>query len=659
MELFHCPQRQRDLLNLLLMTDEWISGRELSNKLNVSDRTIRKDIIELNDILNQYDSAILSERGKGYLLKSENRKYLLSTLNNNNRPDEKKNRIFEIIMMLAFFPDGVDLYDIEDELFISRTTLEKELKNIQAILSERYPALRLQRIKGLIRLDGSERFLRLFFNYVLMESYDPQTREITAYSQRIDKHHLEHIKHIVLDITISFHITLSDRDLMDLVSHLFILELRIKQQKYIESRGTARNGKNYKYLDQISKQILSELIDLGHCPESYFHLELKQLSVKLSFINYKTDVPPTNIMPDEIIPDQILHVANRLITQINEEFSIDLSKDDELFSGLVFHIKTLLNCYKYNQQPLNPLIDIIKKDYPFVFELSLSIYNIFYDELDIRLTESELGYIATHIGASIERTNQEYGKNNVKIAITTNVPVSYTKLFASKIKSICGDRGKIIGTFPSYKLKEVLQLQPDLIISTCSIEYDTKIPILPIGLSITKHEKVVLENAFEQLQKKWMYKRQSQNWIFIEKFRKELFDMNYEARSAEDVMYHMSQKMEKMGYVFDDFYDGLLERENLSSSVLANGIAIPHPLNAIALVSVIGVTILKKPILWRNSGHKVQLVFVIAIRKSEKQEIRNFFNFISKLIEDNQKVRAILQCKNFEEFISNVQKITI
>ena len=95
MELFHCPQRQRDLLNLLLMTDEWISGRELSNKLNVSDRTIRKDIIELNDILNQYDSAILSERGKGYLLKSENRKYLLSTLNNNNRPDEKKNRIFE------------------------------------------------------------------------------------------------------------------------------------------------------------------------------------------------------------------------------------------------------------------------------------------------------------------------------------------------------------------------------------------------------------------------------------------------------------------------------------------------------------------------------------------------------------------------------------
>ena len=133
MELFHCPQRQRDLLNLLLMTDEWISGRELSNKLNVSDRTIRKDIIELNDILNQYDSAILSERGKGYLLKSENRKYLLSTLNNNNRPDEKKNRIFEIIMMLAFFPDGVDLYDIEDELFISRTTLEKELKDIQAI----------------------------------------------------------------------------------------------------------------------------------------------------------------------------------------------------------------------------------------------------------------------------------------------------------------------------------------------------------------------------------------------------------------------------------------------------------------------------------------------------------------------------------------------
>lgn len=657
MELMNCSQRQRDLLNLLLISNDWLNGTELSNRLNVSDRTIRKDIIELNSTLQQYHSIILSERGKGYLLNSNNRKFLLSSLNNYNHPDEKENRIFEIIMMFASFPDGIDLYDMEEELFISRTTLEKELKNIQKILSRHYPALHIYREKGIIQLEGPERFIRLFFNYVLMKSYNSQTREITAHSKRIDKDHLEFIKNIVLDTTISFKITLSDRDIMDLVTHLFIMETRIKRHKYIQTLGTARIGKNYDFLDKIAEQILSRLIDQDITSEQIFLLELKQLAVKLSFINIKADSFSQINSSSEIIPDQILHVVNRLITQIKNDFSIDLSKDDELFSGLVFHIKTLLNRYKYNQQPHNSFVDIIKKDYPFVFELSLSVYSIFYDELGIRLSENELGYIATHIGASIERQNQEYGKNNIKIAVTTNVPSSYTKLFTSKIESICGDRGTIIGTFPYYKLEEVLQLNPDLIISTCPIEDSGSVPILPISLSISGNEKTALENAFEQLQKKWMYEKKSKNWNLIEKFRRELFETDYDASSAEDVMYYMSKKMEENGYVFEDFYKGLIERENLSPSVLANSIAIPHPLNAIALTSVIGVISLKKPILWKNSGHKVQLVFVIAIRKSEKQEIRDLFKFISMLIEDKQKTKSILNCKNYDEFISVVKKI--
>lgn len=657
MELMNCSQRQRDLLNLLLISNDWLNGTELSNRLNVSDRTIRKDIIELNSTLQQYHSIILSERGKGYLLNSNNRKFLLSSLNNYNHPDEKENRIFEIIMMFASFPDGIDLYDMEEELFISRTTLEKELKNIQKILSRHYPALHIHREKGIIQLEGPERFIRLFFNYVLMKSYNSQTREITAHSKRIDKDHLEFIKNIVLDTTISFKITLSDRDIMDLVTHLFIMETRIKRHKYIQTLGTARIGKNYDFLDKIAEQILSRLIDQDITSEQIFLLELKQLAVKLSFINIKADSFSQINSSSEIIPDQILHVVNRLITQIKNDFSIDLSKDDELFSGLVFHIKTLLNRYKYNQQPHNSFVDIIKKDYPFVFELSLSVYSIFYDELGIRLSENELGYIATHIGASIERQNQEYGKNNIKIAVTTNVPSSYTKLFTSKIESICGDRGTIIGTFPYYKLEEVLQLNPDLIISTCPIEDSGSVPILPISLSISGNEKTALENAFEQLQKKWMYEKKSKNWNLIEKFRRELFETDYDASSAEDVMYYMSKKMEENGYVFEDFYKGLIERENLSPSVLANSIAIPHPLNAIALTSVIGVISLKKPILWKNSGHKVQLVFVIAIRKSEKQEIRDLFKFISMLIEDKQKTKSILNCKNYDEFISVVKKI--
>lgn len=175
----------------------------------------------------------------------------------------------------------------------------------------------------------------------------------------------------------------------------------------------------------------------------------------------------------------------------------------------------------------------------------MSIYQIFYEELGIRLSENELGYAATHIGAAIERMNYEFGKNNIKIAVITNVTDSYTRLFTSRITSICGDRGKIIGSFPSNKLSEVLSLHPDLIISTCAVNSNIKIPILSISLSITKKDKQLLEETFQNIQNKWLYQHQNEKDRIFELFREELFENGFQAGSCEEAMYHMSKRWNK------------------------------------------------------------------------------------------------------------------
>lgn len=56
---------------------EIVSQEELAKRFGVSTRTIRSDINELNEYLQDYDACIVYERGNGYHLKINNEALLL------------------------------------------------------------------------------------------------------------------------------------------------------------------------------------------------------------------------------------------------------------------------------------------------------------------------------------------------------------------------------------------------------------------------------------------------------------------------------------------------------------------------------------------------------------------------------------------------------
>ena len=46
----------------------------------------------------------------------------------------------------------------------------------------------------------------------------------------------------------------------------------------------------------------------------------------------------------------------------------------------------------------------LKKKYPLVFELSIRVGEILNEELEIDISENELGFLALHLGAAYERS---------------------------------------------------------------------------------------------------------------------------------------------------------------------------------------------------------------------------------------------------------------
>ena len=120
--------RQRKLIHYLQQKNSvYTTGEELAGHLHVSARTIRNDINELNQSLTDTGVQITSKRSSGYLLESDDEQHLEKLSQSSNSFLSRDERVRHIAFRLCLSDTPINLYDLEDEMYISRTTLEHDL----------------------------------------------------------------------------------------------------------------------------------------------------------------------------------------------------------------------------------------------------------------------------------------------------------------------------------------------------------------------------------------------------------------------------------------------------------------------------------------------------------------------------------------------------
>ena len=151
--------RQRKLVHYLQLQSAYTTGQELASQLQVSARTIRNDIAEINQILNGTGIRIASKRSEGYLLVSSNQDQLKELSRTSSSFLSRDERVRHIAFRLCLSDEPVNLYDLEDEMFISRTTLEHDLHVLRADYILPAPHIKFHRHKNTVS------FERFFRNY--------------------------------------------------------------------------------------------------------------------------------------------------------------------------------------------------------------------------------------------------------------------------------------------------------------------------------------------------------------------------------------------------------------------------------------------------------------------------------------------------------------
>lgn len=113
--------------------------------------------------------------------------------------------------------------------------------------------------------------------------------------------------------------------------------------------------------------------------------------------------------------DIAIAVAKEITSIASKAVDLDLNNDEIFFNSLVLHLIPTITRLKTNLSLKNPILQEIKSKYTETFGLAWMSSLIVEKNLGVRIPESEIGYIAIHIGSAIERN-----KKKIRTKVITN-----------------------------------------------------------------------------------------------------------------------------------------------------------------------------------------------------------------------------------------------
>lgn len=631
-------KRQNSIINLLFENSEWITGKELSKILNVSDRTIRQDI----STINQYYECdlILSHLRKGYHLDRE----LISKLDiqiETTVPQTPHERSVYILQQLLIKEDGLNLTILQSQIFVSEYSIDNDIKRIRKQLKD-YPNLHLDRSKNYLYLKGDESEKRKLYKKLLANETQGNFLNINKIASLYKDFDLLKV-HSILEKTLDkYNYTIHDAVLPMLLIHIGIGIERILQFNYVH---TSRNDDALK--GSLEYQISTDFYrEVG----KELHIEIIEDEIALlalMFLGKKSSHYTEGIMVvngDEIFIDKIV---DELLENIYQYFDVDFRGDAELISGLTMHMHSLLERIESDISMENVFLQEIKKKYPLVFEMGIRTSLFIEEKLGIHLNQDEVGFIALHLGAANERLN---ATQKIKAVLIMPNNIVFSKLCIEKIDRLYGDRLEIIETLSMFENEKVKQLEPDLIITTTPLTHPLQILTVQISMFMNYEDESVIFQALNKIDKKKM-RAEFNAWI-ERLIIKNYFYSDLDCKNVHETISYMCGQLEEHHIITDDYTKAVFKREEMSPTSFAFGFATPHALEVSSLKSIISIALLKDPIQWGD--YQVKLVMLLAIKEEDRDFLRMFFDWMTNAINDINQLTLLLLSKDYDEFMERI-----
>lgn len=631
-------KRQEKIIAMMNDMNEWITGKELSKLLNVSDRTIRSDI----DVINRtYENELIESNLRyGYHLNQE----VFRTLDieiEESIPQTPQERCVYIIQELLFQRSELNIIDLQNLVYVSGYSIDNDIKRIKKMV-EPYEDLKLVRSKSCIHLEGSESSKRKLYKELLAAETKGNFLNMNKLASLYKDFNLLEVKSL-LDETIKkydFHIR--EMAMPILMMHVGVSMERILHHNFIETdRKNPELAKSVEY--QIAKEFFHKVA--GRIRIEIVEDEIVLLALLL--LGKRSSEYTGDKIKIEDKDYNVKELVMQLLEDIYRTFDIDFRKDVDLQVGLQMHMQSMIERQLKNIEVDNVYLSEIKKKYPLVFEMGVRAGKFLQEKTNLIIDENELGFIALHLGSAYDRGSMS-GKYRVLMIYPDDQALS--KLCAQKVETRFGERMEIVEHMSLFEEAAVNEIQPDMILTTLPLLHSLDILTVQITLFVNFEDESRIFQALNQLDK--VKSRKEFQDMIVHLIKPQFFYTDLDVMTPEGMITYMCDHLIDEGYAPEDFKASVLQREGMSSTSFTYGFAIPHTFNVMANQSCLSVAILKNPITWGD--FEVQLVILLAIKNEDRKLLRVFFDWLSSVVSNSSKFASLLETKNHKEFIYQI-----
>ncbi|MBB5335513.1 BglG family transcription antiterminator [Pectinatus brassicae] len=635
--------RQEKIVKLLQKHKNGLTGEELSKYIGVSSRTIRTDIKNVILILERHGAEISSGTRFGYILEIKNQARFLDFLQETaashiDSLDDRINYIIKRIIDNALKNKFFTQQDLADELYISLSTLKITLKEVAKKLEKYELELVTYKNNGM-KISGNEMKIRYFISEYFSEIKEYSQNTTAELHDKIFKGiDLKLVQQIIFRVINAFEFHLTDIAVQNLLIHIAIAMKRTGQENYITYPLSQSKIMEKTTEFEIASSIFEEI---------YRETNVDVATSEIYYLTQHLMVSKKYMDVDDSAIERMNNTVKKIIAIINEKVNIDFSQDKTLLQWLSLHLKTAIPRMKFKMNIRNDVLDVIKSEYPLAFQIAVIASEFLEENENVVINENEIGYIAIHFGAALNRLDIKNDACIKRILIVCASGMGTTVLIKSRMEEYFEKRIVIVGTVPGYQLTADMLDDIDIVVTTVPINHINSDKIIQIKNLLNNEEIHCLEKRFFI----------TDNSISTEIetfFRKDCFYNDMGFQTKEEIIEFLTEELKQKNLMNDLTKQSVFEREKTSATEIGNLVAIPHPIYSDSEISSIAVLLLKETIIWDEQP--VQLVFLINIAKVQFKLWEPIFLKLFNYLVKNNGVKEILHEASYESFVKNLKK---
>ncbi|MDN3956638.1 BglG family transcription antiterminator [Sporolactobacillus laevolacticus] len=493
--------REKTILELLLKTSGRHSSLSIATYLQVSVRTVHRDLKNVEKILEPLGLHMIQSEDKSLHIQGPDKAiFKLAQELTKIEPVDLPAKERKLLLFLKLFHSGEPLKTgpLAKELNISATTLSGYLDELDDWIQDFNLTINRKRGVG-INMIGTERskrkalgnFYLFYFNEDLIAAIFQINHSVLENSQLVlhyfKARYLSEIERAMKKNIGNLYAELADSDYIS-----FMIQVCIALQRYESGwslnadseHGAERTEKieALPFIEKICAALTEQLsVELPEREKAFLATILKGSRLQSA----------ESIYFDQVITGKAI---KKLIQHVSQQLNIDLTSDFSLFQGLMAHLEPSLFRIRKDLRSFNPLTQQIKDQFPILFEITEKCLNQVFGQ--IRFPDDEIAYIVLHFGSALEQRKQS---RSVRALIVCPTGIGASKMLAARLRKEMPELYSVsvasIHDMGQMNLKDY-----DVILSTVHLPKQI-IPCLFVNPLLSKEDIEAIHHVSQQLSK--------------------------------------------------------------------------------------------------------------------------------------------------------------